>query len=78
MHKRCRVCNYHFEREQGYFVGAMYINYGVTALIIVAGYFALEWWTAITLNQPACLVGCGRHNSTRGLLPAIKGVVAGL
>ena len=57
MHKRCRVCNYHFEREQGYFVGAMYINYGVTALIIVAGYFALEWWTAITLNRQLALWG---------------------
>ena len=55
MHERCRVCGYRFEREQGYFVGAMYINYGVTVLIIVAGYFALEWWTSITLSQQLAL-----------------------
>ena len=57
MHERCRVCDYRFEREQGYFVGAMYINYGVTALVIVAGYFALEWWTAITLGGQLALWG---------------------
>ena len=57
MHERCRVCAYRFEREQGYFVGAMYINYGVTALISVAGYFALEWWTRITLGQQLALWG---------------------
>jgi len=58
MHERCRVCAYRFEREQGYFIGAMYINYGVTVLIIVAGYFALEWWTRITLGQQLAL-WCG-------------------
>ena len=57
MHERCRGCDYRFEREQGYFVGAMYVNYGVTALIIVAGYFALEWWTRITLGQQLALWG---------------------
>ena len=57
MHERCRVCDYRFEREQGYFVGAMYINYGVTALVIVAGYFALEWWTTITLGRQLALWG---------------------
>ena len=55
MHERCRVCAYRFEREQGYFIGAMYINYGVTVLIIVGGYFALEWWTPITLAQQLAL-----------------------
>jgi len=27
MHERCPVCNLKFEREQGYFVGAMYVSY---------------------------------------------------
>ena len=57
MHERCRACAYRFEREQGYFVGAMYVNYGVTVLIIVAGYFALEWWTDITLRPATCPSG---------------------
>ena len=55
MHDNCRVCAYRFEREQGYYVGAMYINYGVTVLIIVPGYFALEWWTEFTLGQQLAL-----------------------
>ncbi len=25
----CDVCNYHFDREPGYFLGAMYISYGL-------------------------------------------------
>ena len=58
MHECCGACAYRFEREQGYFVGAMYINYGVTVLIIVGGYFALEWWTHVTLAQQLAL-WCG-------------------
>ena len=29
MHERCPVCNLKFEREQGYFVGAMYVSYAL-------------------------------------------------
>lgn len=25
----CEVCHYHFDREPGYFLGAMYISYGL-------------------------------------------------
>ena len=78
MHERCRVCGYRFEREQGYFVGAMYINYGVTVLIIVAGYFALEWWTHITLAQQLAL-WCGVGILLPpGLLPASAWIVVGI
>jgi Protein of unknown function (DUF983) len=35
MHARCPVCDLKFEREQGYFLGAMYISYGL-ALITIA------------------------------------------
>jgi hypothetical protein len=51
MHERCTVCQLRFEREQGYFVGAMYINYGVTALLALAGYYALEWWGQLSFGQ---------------------------
>jgi uncharacterized protein (DUF983 family) len=30
MRENCEACNYHFEREPGYFMGAMYVNYGLT------------------------------------------------
>lgn len=28
----CDVCHYHFDREPGYFLGAMYISYGLAVL----------------------------------------------
>jgi len=29
MKEKCDVCNYRFDREPGYFLGAMYISYGL-------------------------------------------------
>jgi len=34
MHERCPVCNLRFEREPGYFLGAMYIGYGLALTMI--------------------------------------------
>ncbi len=34
----------------GYYVGAIYINYGLTTLIALAGYFILDVYTSISLN----------------------------
>jgi uncharacterized protein (DUF983 family) len=42
MHERCAACGLVFEREQGYFVGAIYVNYAVTVGITIAGFFLLE------------------------------------
>ena len=36
MHDRCPVCGLHFNREPGYFLGAMYISYGLALGVIVA------------------------------------------
>lgn len=47
MFSHCPVCGLKFEREQGYFVGAMYINYGATVFLIFTGYFTFELFTAI-------------------------------
>ena len=49
MHEQCAVCGLHFEREQGYFLGAMYVNYAFTVAIVLSGYFALARWTHISL-----------------------------
>jgi uncharacterized protein (DUF983 family) len=43
---RCPVCGLLFEREAGYFIGAIYINYGLTVGLAVGGYFLLEAWLA--------------------------------
>jgi hypothetical protein len=42
MHERCPVCDLKFEREPGYFLGAMYISYAL-ALVIVSLITALLW-----------------------------------
>ena len=42
MHECCPVCGLKFEREEGYFLGAMYISYGL-ALIAITVVAALLW-----------------------------------
>jgi uncharacterized protein (DUF983 family) len=42
MQERCPNCGLKFEREQGYFLGAMYISYGLALVTIVA--LALLLW----------------------------------
>lgn len=42
MYERCRFCNLKFEREPGYFLGAMYISYGL-GLGMIAIFSALTW-----------------------------------
>src|SRR6266851_9386232 len=48
MCERCSVCDLKFQREEGYFLGAMYISFGL-ALAIIAVIAALlcaitSWW----------------------------------
>ena len=38
MHERCPNCGVKFEREPGFFLGSIYINYGLTALIVAIAY----------------------------------------
>jgi hypothetical protein len=42
MYERCLVCDLRFEREPGYFLGAMYISFGL-AIVIIAVFAALLW-----------------------------------
>jgi hypothetical protein len=47
MYERCPECGLKFEREDGYFLGAMYIGYGlglgaITALAVVV-WVVLRW-----------------------------------
>ena len=32
MKERCSVCDYRFDREPGYFLGAMYLSYGLAVI----------------------------------------------
>lgn len=57
MHETCTGCALKFEREPGYFVGAIYINYAATAVLSIAGFFLLDAMTSISLT--AQLLGWG-------------------
>ena len=38
MHAKCQECGLTFEREPGFYLGAIYFNYGLTALLITILY----------------------------------------
>lgn len=43
MEKRCRSCEFKYERGPGYFLGSTYINYGFTALTMTVAYVILHF-----------------------------------
>jgi hypothetical protein len=51
MHELCTKCGLKFEREQGYFLGAMYISYGLALLTIVAIALLLWAFTAWSMQK---------------------------
>ena len=51
----CASCGMDFKREHGYYIGAMYINYGVTVVLALLGSFALEYWTQPSLTHQLVL-----------------------
>jgi len=55
MHERCAVCGLVYEREQGYFVGAIYVNYAVTVAIAVGAVLGLDWTVGLTLRAQLAL-----------------------
>ena len=44
MHPRCPVCNVLFEREPGYYLGAMYISYALAIVFLVTGLYVGHWF----------------------------------
>jgi uncharacterized protein (DUF983 family) len=53
MAEACALCGLRYERAQGYFVGAIYVNYGVTAILALGIFFLL--WSLTTLSAAAQL-----------------------
>ena len=49
----CSACDLRFERAQGYFVGAIYVNYAATVGVAVTGYFWL--WSRTSISTAAQL-----------------------
>ncbi len=57
MPKKCEVCGQQFEREPGYFLGSIYFNYGVTAIIVTAA--ALSMMMLTEVSQQTLLLTLG-------------------
>jgi uncharacterized protein (DUF983 family) len=59
MHDACRACGASFLREQGFYLGSIYINYGVTVIVTGALYalLVLVVGTSHETALTACLVG---------------------
>ena len=56
MHERCPVCDMKFEREQGYFLGAMYISFAI-AVVAICLFAAAFWLIAHVSVEKAALWG---------------------
>ena len=58
MNRRCPVCGLEFEREQGYFVGAMYFGYAlsIAAVLPVVAAMVLLGYAAASIYVASCLV----------------------
>jgi uncharacterized protein (DUF983 family) len=59
MYQRCETCDLKFEREPGYFLGAMYVSYGL-ALVTIAIIAAVLWgatsWSIVKDIAWACVL----------------------
>lgn len=49
MHTSCQVCGYTFEKEPGYFLGAMYVSYGMTIIEMLVLFMATFWFVPLSL-----------------------------
>lgn len=55
MHESCAICGLRYEREQGYFVGAIYINYAVTVAVAAGTVLLLDNAIGLSLVQQLLL-----------------------
>lgn len=57
MRQDCSRCHLRFEREQGFFVGAIYINYAATVMIVIPGFFLVDHYAGVSLSHQLLLWG---------------------
>ena len=57
MNQECAGCHLPFEREPGYFVGAIYVNYAATAVVVIGGYLLLDASTTLSITTQIALWG---------------------
>ena len=47
MEPSCARCELDLRREPGYYLGSIYFNYGVTALVVTVAYFVCHFGTTL-------------------------------
>lgn len=58
MHERCSGCGFRFERETGYFLGSIYVNYGAAVLLALVLHLAMQYlWHVDALLQSVLIGG---------------------
>lgn len=71
MHETCPHCGLRFEREPGYFIGAIYVNYAATAVVSLGVPIGLDvligigTWTQIAIGTALAVavpIGFFRHS----------------
>ena len=56
MHRACPVCGYQFVREKGFFLGAMYISYPLSLVVIgMSLWLITSLWPALRLEWAVLL-----------------------
>jgi len=55
MHERCAACELLFEREPGYFVGAIYVNYAFAIVFGCGAVLLFDWLVGLSLAQQLTL-----------------------
>jgi uncharacterized protein (DUF983 family) len=55
MRPKCDECHLDFRQEPGFYLGSIYFNYGLTALIVTISYFTLYF--ATSLSDRVVLIG---------------------
>ena len=55
MQEDCGTCGLHYEREAGYFVGAIYVNYAATTVMSLGGFFLLDSMIDLSMYQQIAL-----------------------
>lgn len=58
MHRRCTGCGLRFEREEGYFLGSIYLNYGSAIVVGLVLHLLLQevWHVPLAIGLPLVLV----------------------
>ncbi len=51
MHEACAACGLRYERAQGYWVGAIYVNFAATAAVALGAPLVLDWVIGLSLRR---------------------------